>query len=135
MAGRGVARHEGETARRAEIRQLWPELTFHYGITPAELKDTPNWMLRIYADALPQLLARQQLGRIEAMSFSNMDDPSRAEVMNRLRQHLPAAPAPEPKSVGDARGLMAMTGIGMKFVDKDGNEIEPPGPEVKGEVV
>jgi hypothetical protein len=108
--------------RRAEVEQLYPELTRFYGLTPAELAATPQNILKIYIKKLPILKAREQLDAIGAATFINLPKDARTRVLRALERAADVERAPiKPTS---HEGLTAALGIGVHVVDKDGNPVE-----------
>lgn len=107
---------------KQELTHLWPELTHFYGLAPAELATTPKPILQLYIDALPRLLAREQLSAIQAAGSPHMEKSARGRMMRELwRQAGFSEPQATPVQSHDA---IAALGIPVTVVDKDGNPVE-----------
>ena len=107
--------------------RYWPDLTFWYGISPAELALLPNNIRKVYEKALPRVKAEQQAMMLDAASFPKMKESSQKRLINRLDKDLKAGLPKEKTAVPvtspeDLR--KANIGIDMVFVDKDGNPVE-----------
>lgn len=117
-----------KTARRKEIEGAYPALSFHYGLSFTELARMPRAIMRIYIDALPELIATQQLRFIEAISYPHLsEDSDRDAIVRRLRRHIgegdPAVPTPQ--TMDEAKNMAMAAGISFTVVDKDGQEVTP----------
>lgn len=119
-----------KTARRKEVEGAYPALSFHYGLSFVELAKMPRAIMRIYIDALPELIATQQLRLIEAISYPHLsEDSDRDAIVRRLRRHMgedgPAVPTPQ--TMNEAKNLAMAAGISFTVVDKEGKEVTPDG--------
>lgn len=102
-----------------ELRLLWPQLSRFYGIGPAELAETPRSIVRLYAEAIPALVADEQLMRLEAAVYPHMKQADarrvareRQRVARRMFDEVP----PQEPSDGIPRTL-AEVGIGLEWVE------------------
>lgn len=68
--------------------ERFPTLTFWYGIGYNELMEMPNWALRLYAEALPGLLAEYQALHLTASAYPYMTKEGQRGVQRRLRQNI-----------------------------------------------
>lgn len=119
----------------------FPALSFHYGIGPVELADLPNWLLAMYRDALPAILAAQHLEAMEAAAWPYMKEADAERVHRHAMRRADEWPPAEYRRAAErnralrmrsegperAAGMAAAVGIGMTFVDADGNPVEVPG--------
>jgi len=103
----------------AELRLLWPQLTRFYGIGPAELAVTPRNIVRVYAEAIPALVADEQLLRLEASVYPHM---KQADARRVARDRQRAAkrmyvegPAREPAD--GIEPTLAEVGIGLEWAE------------------
>lgn len=102
---------------REDIEQF-PTLTFWYGLSYSELMEMPNWALRLYAGALPGLLAEYQATHITAASFPYMEKKGQRDVQRRLRRSIRGQQeTPSPKIGREAyRARMMAMGFGWQDV-------------------
>lgn len=66
-----------------ELRDLFPQLTRFYGLSFFELMAMPRWAIRIYAEALDVLSARERLDAIEASAFPHMSESDASDLQGR----------------------------------------------------
>ena len=109
-------------AKRQEIEELYPVLTYHYGLSFEDLVHMPKWARRMYINALPKLIAETQLRAVEVVSFPHMKDGARRSMIRRLerkarRTRRTSAP---PRKIED----MSEVGIKVIQVDAEGNPLE-----------
>jgi hypothetical protein len=114
-----VAEAEQRSSSRvdAELRLLWPQLSRFYGIGPAELADTPRAIIRLYVDAIPALVADEQLTRLEASVYPHMKQ-SDARRVARDRQRQAKRMFDEGPAVEPTDGIpatLAEVGIGLEW--------------------
>src|SRR4051794_38262228 len=103
----------------AEVEQVWPELTYHYGLTFDDLSRMPRWARLIYAKALRRILAEAQLVAVEAASFPYMDKTAQRRMIRQLNMRTgrtAAAAATKPKSLKDVQDAATALGFGV-YVD------------------
>jgi len=117
----------------------FPALSFHYSIPPSELAVSPNWLLKMYQDALPALIQAQHLQDMEACAYPYLKEKDAERLLRRVHRAADAWPpeevrraaaartrrgaaAPSPQT---ARMQLAAAGIGMTILDKDGNVVTP----------
>lgn len=72
-------------------------------------------MIRVYAAALPELRAAEQLAAIEAASVPHMDKQGHRETIRRLTQQIDGDTKAAPASEGD----LAAIGITVEHVPKE----------------
>jgi hypothetical protein len=101
---------------------LWPRLTRFYGLPPSDWAEMPPWLLRVYLDAMPELEAEEQLGRIQAASFPQADEKSRKSVhralvrtVERSMDSVRASSAPTISDPEKDAGTLAAIGIRVKL--------------------
>ncbi len=85
-----------ETTRSdLELTELYPLLTRFYGISPRELATWPRQFIQSYAEAVPHLIAREQLLALEVAIFPYMKrEAARQTVQNYKRRGLGSDDAP-----------------------------------------
>ena|SRR6185503_6281968 len=117
-----------QIARLGTLKHF-PDLSFHYGLGFFELSEMPNLFIQLYVDAIPRLMAEQELLMMEASAYPHLKE---RQANNLHREILKIARANEPEPVkkisddGDiAAAQLANVGIGMVFYDEDGNEVTP----------
>jgi hypothetical protein len=102
--------------------KLFPELSFHYGLSLTELVVMPHIFLKLYIDRLPGLLAAEQLNRIEAACAPNMEQRDRdhriEDLVDMANAHQPEPEHPE-MSADMMQTRMAMLGIAVRFADDE----------------
>ena len=109
------------TQLRKEIETVWPRLTREYGLSPNQIAAMPRWLRRVYIEAIPRILAEEQLAAIEVALFPHMKKEDQRSMhrkisrMARVEREEPAAP----KSMEEMQALAAMAGIGVEVVPKD----------------
>lgn len=118
--------------RKSSFKELYPDLTFHYGLSWYELVKMPNWLKRMYVDALPRLLAEQQLTALQATAFPNMKKGARSSLVRKLERRAKRRTRGEvlaPKKLEEAA---AMAGIGIVKVPVGGEKEagQPKRPEL-----
>jgi hypothetical protein len=96
-----------------ELR-AFPSLTRFYGIGPEELARIPLNILRIYADEMPRIQAREQLLAMQVAAYPYLKPASQREAWRRLqrraREHkVEAALIPQEKL------KETLAGIGIGF--------------------
>lgn len=74
-----------DSVLRQNIEATFPQLSFWYGMGWEELARMPRWLRAIYLEALPQLLATQELMLARAASFPYLKDSKRRSEARRLR--------------------------------------------------
>ena len=104
--------------------KYFPDLSFHYGLSIDELVKTPRNIISIYLEALPRLLAQEQLSRNEAGAFPHMEDDDRKDRVEQLvemaSQDRPDEVEDIPRNMSPEQAQMAMAamGIGVTIVEK-----------------
>lgn len=103
-----------------EIEQLYPDLTWHYGIPPHQLAKLPRWLKEVYVEALPRLIAHDQLRAIEASSFPHYEETAQRRIHDRWTKYLPERDEPgmKVKTESELAALGAMAGLGVVFEPK-----------------
>lgn len=101
-----------KSPKRREIENLWPDLTWHYGLGFTELCHMPRWAVELYAEELPRLVASQQMRNIESSSFADLDESARDGIMRRLERSLPE-PEPVVRTFEEMATMAAISGIGV----------------------
>lgn len=96
----------------------WPRLTRFYGISPLELARTPNVILGVYIEQLPELEAQEQLLAFQAADYPHVDIGDRREWHSKL---VAMANLPEPEidrsvDMTTADGRRVLHGLGIKVV-------------------
>jgi len=74
---------------------LWPQLSFHYGLSYTELCSMPRFARELYIEKLPQILALHQLRAFEASAYPHMEDAGRREVFDTVLAAAKGEPLPE----------------------------------------
>jgi hypothetical protein len=120
-----------KSPKRREIESVYPELTWHYGISPNEVIRMPRWLKHVYLDALPRLIAAEQLRAIEAASFPNHDPQVQRKIRDRWMRFMPNAEADDAggmkiRTREDLAGFAALAGVGVVFESKKGGEEPSP---------
>lgn len=112
--------------RREDI-EAFPVLSFWYGLGYDELMEMPNWVLKLYAEALPGLLAEYQALHLTATSYPYMTKEGQRGVQRRLRQSIRGGveSTRRPKITRDAyKARMAAMGFGWEDVPPQKTETE-----------
>lgn len=65
---------------------VWPRLTRFYGISPAELEAMPGLLRRMYARAIDELAAAEQLLALEASVFPHLKKNDAQRVHRRYER-------------------------------------------------
>lgn len=89
----------------------------------------PTALRRVYEKALPRLKAEQLSMMVDAAAFPKMKESAQKRLIERIERDLKAGlpiertlkATPTP---GEASKQAAEIGIGMTFVDADGNPVE-----------
>jgi hypothetical protein len=89
----------------------------------------PAALRRVYENALPRLKAEQLSMMVDASSYPKMKTDAQKRFISQLNKDLksgrPARRAPEPPPApADATKQAAELGIGMTFVDGEGEPVE-----------
>lgn len=100
-----------------EDLELFPDLSFWYGLPFFELVQMPNWALRIYARALSRLKADYEIVHNRASSFAHMRKSAQREVMADLNRRVREGQEPRRLKSGAAVGA-ALGGIGFAVDDQ-----------------
>jgi len=69
----------------SELRDLFPELTRFYGLGFSELMAMPRWVLRLYAEAIIPLTAREQLNALDVSVYPHLKQEDATKIFNRNR--------------------------------------------------
>jgi len=108
----------------------WARLSFHYpGLTPELLAVLPNAVIDAYEMEIPRLVAERQSYDLDVSSFPHMEKSGQRKLQRRLQRLLESDVQPESPKVDDITDIQrrtAASGIGMVFVDAEGNEVDPP---------
>lgn len=99
-----------------EDLELFPDLSFWYGLSFFELVRTPNWVLRLYAQALSRLKADYEIVHNRAASFAHMKKSAQREVMSNLNRRV--REGQEPRRL-KSKGAVEFTLGGMGFAVDD----------------
>lgn len=108
----------------------WPDLLFWYpGLSHETLERMPAALRRVYEDALPRLKAEQLSMMVDASAFPKMKEEAQKHLVRRiekdLKKGLPRERVPDaPPAPADATKQAVELGIGMTFVDSDGEPVE-----------
>ena len=107
-----------ESPTRRAFRRSYPDLTFWYGLSPAEIMAMPRWALREYMDNLDRLKAEQETMMVRAVSYPNLKKASQNKARRDLRRRMnygaDKRAATKPKTKGEMARHLA--GIGIGFV-------------------
>lgn len=110
-------------AKLREIRELYPLLSWHFHISPLELLVLPGWLKEAYVDALPRLIAQEQLRMIEAAAFPYHEESAQQGIIRNYTKHLPGrGEAPAPRSIEELQFLAAASGIAVVIEPPAGGE-------------
>lgn len=115
-----------KSKRREEIEGAYPALTFYYGLSFTQLAQMPRAIMRIYIDALPGLIATEQLRAIEAASYPHLsEDSDRDAIVRRLKRHVGdgESTVPTPATMDEAKNLAMAAGIAFTVVNDTGEEV------------
>lgn len=120
---------ENEYGPDAEIR-LWPRLSFYYpSLSFFDLAFMPRWAVQLYLDALPTLLAEQQIRGIQIAAFPHLDPKDGDAMLRRLMAEVDDGERTTPGQRADAKSFetqeefiegMAAIGFPVIFEPKDG---------------
>lgn len=115
---------------------VWPDLSFHYGLSFRELWDMPRALRELYVFNLPRLKAEQQQLIADASAYPHMDRNGQRAFVRRIDiqtrrffQEQEEAARETPKDEGEMAERQRMAQIGFQLVDKDGNPADPPAGE------
>lgn len=120
-----------QEAKLAEVKRLYPRLTFYYGLDPWQIARLPMWLKEVYLEALPALVAEDQLRAMEASSIPHMEDNARQMAGKRWRSQIPWADdndsAAKPSSHEEMAMLAGATGIAFVIEPgKHSDAVEEP---------
>lgn len=82
----------------------------------------PRWARQMWVDALPELIASQQLRAIEAASFPKLTQDSQHAISERYTKALPEESQAKPQAPRDKleyQALAAAAGFGIVFEPKE----------------
>lgn len=100
-------------APRVPEADYFPDLSYHYGLSFHELASMPHWALRLYARALPRLVAEETLREIGVTSFPHMKRQTQRAVERGLKRRLRQTTATRmPRAKYDE----ALGGMGIRVV-------------------
>ena len=99
-----------------EDLELLPDLSFWYGLSFIELVNLPNWVLRMYAQALSRLKAELEIVHNRAASFAHMKKSAQREIMSELNRRV--REGREPRKIDKSGMKGAIAGIGLAFIDE-----------------
>lgn len=106
----------------------WPDLSFWYHLSFVDLAAMPNGVREVYEKALPRLKAEQQSMMIDAAAFPNMKESAQKSLIRRvekdMKSGLPRPPVPKPLPPQEVSKQAEGLGIGMTFVDAEGEPVE-----------
>lgn len=106
-------------AAEAKLR-VYPDLTYYYGLSPRDIAALPKAVKRAYIEAIPRLLALDQLRAIQAASFPKYKAHEQRRINKELEKQAskgikkPATELAPPDLERSVHGV----GIGMKKVPK-----------------
>lgn len=106
------------TSVEARVR-IFPQLSYHYGLSFEELARMPRWAVELYIDELPRLLAEEQQAAIQAASFPNYDKQDQKRVSRALARTIRrgrAEAAPKIDVVGGVDGSPLAGMVGVEIV-------------------
>lgn len=104
---------------RADIRDLWPRLTFYYGISPVELATWPRWLVHLYADRLDRFIAEGQLGAIEATQAVWMEANDQRSVVRYYQKQAKGERESRGSNRMTLRDFIKMGGVGGMGVKQE----------------
>lgn len=64
----------------------WPDVSFWYGISPAEWHDLPRLVKDTYLEALPRLTGEYQLMLIQAAGFPQLKRGQASSLIQKLKR-------------------------------------------------
>ena len=105
------------TTSVAEQRtSVFPQLSYHYGLSFTELAHMPQWAVELYVKELPRLLAEQHQAAIEAATFPNMKKNDQRSIIRRLTRMINRGRAEQAQkidvvSAGGESPLAGMVGV------------------------
>lgn len=82
---------------KQQVERLWPRLSFHYGLSFEELAEMPRWLMDIYLQELPRLLAEQQMAALEASAYPNLKKQDQTRISKRLSRMMSGGRVQAPK--------------------------------------
>ena len=116
-----------DEVKRREIEQVYPDLTYYYGLKPDEIAEMPRNLKQLYLDAIPRLQAGEQLRRIEASIYPWIDEKSQQSVQRTWRKHLPESAEDAPKLNPETmKAMAAMSGIAVVMEPKADTPADSP---------
>lgn len=80
----------------ARVR-LFPQLSYHYGLSFTELFHLPGWVVDIYIEELPRLLAEQHQAALEAAAYPNFKKQDQQRIQRRLAKVIGGRRSQAPK--------------------------------------
>jgi hypothetical protein len=101
-----------------EVRS-WPRLTRFYGIGPLELFALPRPVTRIYAEALRELEAEEQLARFQAADWPYHSGTKRKGIMRRIFSPDEQPPEDAVTRLDPVEDQVVLAGIGIRVVTED----------------
>jgi hypothetical protein len=102
---------DGRNWIRREVEEVWPALSFYYGLGFIELLRMPRWVRRAYTQQLDQLLAERELMTARAAAFPHLKPSDAREYVNDLRRRVRA-----PETSGSRPSAGALKGMGITVV-------------------
>jgi hypothetical protein len=93
----------------------WPLLTRFYGLTPFELARIPRAVLKLYRNAIPELVAEETMIGMQIADFPHLEQSSRREIHDKLLKGTGVDPTPvfNPEQPKDH---VALGGMGIPVV-------------------
>jgi len=101
---------------RAEATNLWPALSYHYGLSFEDITRMPRWARRLYAEALPRLRAEDLQLSIEAASYPHMKPAAQRKIQRSLERALKDSSKEQLTDDTDFQSRMDDAGIGLEEV-------------------
>lgn len=77
---------ESGSALRREISDVFPALSFYYGLSFTELANMPRWAIRVYVNALDRLLAESESTLARAAAYPNLKKSGQQDYIQGLRR-------------------------------------------------
>lgn len=103
------------TSVEARVR-IFPQLSYHYGLSFEELTRMPRWAVELYVEELPRLLAEEQQAAIQAAAFPNYDKQDQKRISRSLTRvirkgRVETAPKIDVVGAGAESPLTGMVGV------------------------
>lgn len=110
---------------RRELLELFPALSYFYGLGFLEMLRMPRWALRAYANALDRLQAEEELASVRATAYPHLKRTGQRSYMGQLRRRMQRGIGSTSRRLpkGQYGAMLSNIGIGLhKKLDEKRDE-------------